>query len=116
MEIQWSMYYMLNSENVRKYAPPSAGVYLLFAKPGCQTWMCYYVGQAESLGNRLQEHLSDIEPDSCVKQKIPESIFRFAEIEAKRDRNGVERFLYDRFRPECNKTVPGAAPVAVNLP
>jgi excinuclease UvrABC nuclease subunit len=116
MDITWSFFYMLTRENVRKYVPPSAGVYLLFAKPGCQTWMCYYAGQADDLGNRLSEHLSDVGPDPCLMQKMTASAFRFAEIEAKRDRNGVERFLYDRYKPECNKAVPGAAPIKVNLP
>jgi excinuclease UvrABC nuclease subunit len=116
MEIQWSSFYMLTKENIRKYVPLSAGIYLLFAKPGSQTWICYYVGQADDLGNRLFEHLSDIEPDPCLKQKMTASAFRYTEIAAKRDRSGVERFLYDRFKPECNKTVPGAAPTEVKLP
>jgi hypothetical protein len=80
---------------IRRSIPP-------LHQTGSQIWMCYYVGQADDLEMRLQEHLAGIEPDPCMQQKIAASAFRFAEIEAKRDRNGVERFLYDRYRPECN--------------
>jgi hypothetical protein len=98
MDLYWSFFYMLTGENIRKHVPRSAKMYLLFAKPGHETWMCYYVGQADDLVNRLQEHLSG--PDPCMQPKMKASAFRYAEIEARRDRNGVERFLYDRYKPE----------------
>jgi hypothetical protein len=29
---------------------------------------------------------------------------------------GVEKFLYGYYRPECNEVAPGGTPIAVNLP
>jgi hypothetical protein len=37
-------------------------------------------------------------------------------VDPQSDRDGIEKLLYDYYRPECDKVDPGGAPIEVNLP
>jgi hypothetical protein len=67
---------------------------------------------------RLLEHLSDNEENQCLKTNASKYIcgFEYAKVGLQKDRDGVEKFLYDHYKPECNELDPGGEPIEVNLP
>jgi excinuclease UvrABC nuclease subunit len=118
MQITWSSFQNLTEENVRKYVPKDAGVYLLWVKLKNEKWRCYYVGQADDLERRLLEHLSDEEKNPCIKTNVHDYIsgYKYAKVARQSDRDGIEKSLYDHYEPECNEKDPGGEPIEVNLP
>jgi predicted GIY-YIG superfamily endonuclease len=114
----WSKFHRFTSGNVLNYTPWSGGVYILWVQLNSGNWICYYVGQAENLKQRLSDHLSNIETNICIKRKVREQIvgFETANVSKQNDRDGIVKFLYDHFKPECNAIDPGGKPIAVNLP
>jgi hypothetical protein len=40
----------------------------------------------------------------------------YAKVDRRSDRDQIEKFLCDHYRPECNTVDPGGAPIVVNLP
>jgi len=118
MEIEWSSFHQLTEENIRRFVPTSAGVYLLWVQLKSEKWRCYYVGQAEDLEQRLLDHISTNEPNDCIKEYVSKHIsgFEYAKVGGQSDRDGVEKFLYDHYSPECNKQDPGGTPIDVKLP
>ena len=98
--------------------PTGPAVYSLWAKLGGDRWTCYYVGQAEYLETRLREHLAGNESNACRRNynAIHASGYVYAEVVNQSERKGIEKFLYDRLRPECNDVDPGGSPIEVNLP
>ena len=70
MTIEWSNFQKLTEGNIQSYVPTSAGVYLLWVQLKNENWRCYYVGKANDLKQRLLDHLSDNEPNDCIKEKV----------------------------------------------
>lgn len=102
---------------MKQYAPTSAGVYLLWVKYKSGQWECFYIGQASNLEDRLLDHLSDEEENNCIKENVKyRSGFHYAKVGRESDRDGIEKYLYDHYSPECNKVDPGGTPIRVNLP
>lgn len=118
MQVKWSTFKHLTEDNIRTYAPTSAGVYLLWVQLESEKWRCYYVGQAQDLEDRLLAHISDNERNDCIKDHVSKHIngYEYASVAKQTDRDGVEKFLYDHFKRECNKIDPGGTPIEVNLP
>jgi len=118
MDIKWSAFHRLTEENVREYVPTTAGVYLLWVKLKSEKWRCYYAGQSDNLQRRLLEHFSAIEDNPCIKDKVANYIsgFEYAKVGRQSDRDGIEKFLYNHYSPECNVEEPGGTPIPVNLP
>ena len=73
---------------------------------------------ASDLEDRLLDHLSDSEENECIKTKVARFIcgYEYAEVAKQSDRDGIEKFLYDHYPPECNQVDPGGTPIKVNLP
>jgi excinuclease UvrABC nuclease subunit len=103
---------------IRTYVPKSPGVYLIWVKLQNGKWRCFYVGQALDLEERLLTHLSPSNPNTCIQTHVRDHIcgFEFAKVARQSDRDGIEKFLYDHFRPECNQQVPGGTAIPVNVP
>jgi hypothetical protein len=119
MNISWSTFYNTYSEeNVKAYVPTDAGVYLLWVKLKNGKWRCFYAGQASDLEARLLEHLGSNEENECVKKHVADYVcgLEYASVVRQKDRDGIEKFLYDHYGPECNQMDPGGAPIEVNLP
>lgn len=120
MQIQWSSFHSTYSESeVRKYAPTTSGIYLLWVKlKDGNKWRCFYVGQTQDLETRLLAHLSDSEDNACLRRQVSGYVcgFEYASIGRQSDRDGAEKFLYDHYKPECNQVDPGGTPIVVNLP
>lgn len=120
MQLTWSGFYTPYSEsNVNNYVPEKAGVYLLWVKLHNGKWTCFYVGQAENLKTRLLQHLSSSEKNDCIKTHVSTYTcgFEFALVGRQADRDGIEKFLYDYYKPECNNiSPPDVESIEVNLP
>jgi len=118
MQVTWATFQKLNVGNIVKNVPESAGVYLLWVQLKDEKWKCYYVGKAENLQARLLEHCSANEENDCIKNNVQNHIsgYEFAKISKQSDRDGIEKFLYDQYKTECNKQDPGGEPISVNLP
>jgi excinuclease UvrABC nuclease subunit len=119
MEISWSNFHGTYTESeVKTYVPTDAGVYLLWVKLKNDKWRCFYAGQANNLETRLLEHLGDSEENECIKTNVSKYIcgFEYATVSLQKDRDGIEKFLYDHYGPECNVNDPGGTPISVNLP
>lgn len=118
MQVTWSRIQELKEGNVRRNIPETAGAYLLWLKLKSGGWRCYYVGKAENLQVRLLEHCGVNEENDCIQNHVQHhtSGYMFAEVAKQSDRDGIEKFLYDHYKPECNKQDPGGIPIPVNLP
>lgn len=119
MQVTWSSFHSPYSDaEVKKYVPTEAGVYLLWVKLKNGNWRCFYVGRTRNLEERLLEHLSESEENECLENKASNYVcgFEYAKIAKQADREGVEKFLYDHYGPECNTADPGGTPIQVNLP
>ncbi len=99
----WSDMYSYTEENVRKYAPPTAGVYRLSYKKD-SSYYVFYVGQTNNIERRLFEHLSSSETDPCIKRHLRDynCFFRFIEISSLEERKRVEREQIKKYNPSCN--------------
>lgn len=119
MQIQWSNFIThYNEQTVKLNTPKSAGVYLLWVKLQNGNWRCFYAGKSENLQERLLDHLKMSESNSCVKNNSVKYVcgFEYAIVAKKDDRSGIEKFLYDHYKPECNQIDPGGYSIEINLP
>lgn len=119
MQVQWSSFITpYDEQKVKLNAPESAGVYLIWVKLQNGNWRCFYVGKAENLKERLLDHLSTSESNTCVKTNTGKFVcgFEYALVARKDDRSGIEKYLYDHYKPECNQVDPGGDPISINLP
>lgn len=119
MEITWSSFYSsYTNDDVKRYVPKEGGVYLLWVKLKSGKWRCFYVGKANNLEERLLGHLSSVEENDCLREKVSKYVcgFEYAKVAYQDSRDGIEKFLYDYYQPECNQVDPGGKPIEVNLP
>jgi len=120
MKLNWSGFYSSYTEtNVKNNVPEKEGIYLLWVKLKNGKWKCFYVGQADNLKTRLLEHLSDKEKNECIKTNVSKYTcgYEFALVSKQADRDGIEKYLYEYYSPECNKiSPPDVDPIEVNLP
>lgn len=116
LTLNWTPYCPYAHSIVIRYAPSSPGVYKLARPTGRGKFRVFYVGQAINLRERLKDHLSNYEPNQCLKSQlaIGDTFFAFAVIFDKRIRSNVERTLYDYFQPTSNLNQPYAPTISVN--
>jgi len=114
----WSSFHTpYNEAEVRKCAPTSAGVYLLWVNYKTGRWGYFYVGKGENIESRLLGHLSTDEPNDCIKGNVKYKCgFIWIEITTETERSGAEKYLYDTLNPECNENDPGGRPLKIFLP
>jgi excinuclease UvrABC nuclease subunit len=114
--LNWSDVHYYTVSNVENFAPSDAGVYkllyLLANKP-----RLFYVGQAEDLRKTLLNHLSDTEPNICIRRNFwyYTCYFQFAGVASQSERDGAERALYDHYKPLCNTVPPKGEPYDINF-
>jgi len=120
MDVKWLTFRTpYNESKVKRYVPITPGIYLLWVKlKGGKKWRCFYVGKAKNLEKRLLEHLSDTEENKCIKNNTSNYIcgFECTKVANQSDRDGIEKYLYNHYKPKCNKEDPGGEPIKVNLP
>ena len=95
------------------------GVYLLHGfDPGFGGYPVLYAGKAGDLRRRLTEHL--VNPRVRLQLKTSRErthlYFSAAPVMNQLVRDGVESGLIRALQPMCNRQVPLAAPILVNLP
>lgn len=114
----WSTFHTPYTDSeVRRYAPTNAGIYLLWVKYKSGRWNCFYVGKADGIESRLLNHLNAAEPNTCIKDNVKYKCgFMWIEITTEPERSGVEKYLYDTLKPECNQIDPEGRPLKIPLP
>ena len=114
----WSIFNTPYDETqVRMAAPTEPGVYVLSMQGQDGGWNRFYVGKADNLESRLLGHLGDHEPNPCIKRNVKNTCgFRWIDITMEYERSGVEKYLYDVMKPECNAADPGGNPLKIPLP
>jgi len=116
LTLEWSEVFSYTGTNVNVHAPLSAGIYRLSCQKGDKR-LVFYVGQAENLDERLRGHLSDGEPNACIRRHLRDytCYFRFAKVARQADRDCAERALYDHYDHECNSVAPPGEPCDINF-
>jgi excinuclease UvrABC nuclease subunit len=117
MQLSWSRFELLTDINIKKlYDMPA--VYVLWTKYTGERWKCFFVGQTEKIKTTLYEFLSESEQNEEIKKLVHESTcaFNYALTGSKSERNGIEKFLYEHYRPEFSNNPPDVEPIEVNLP
>lgn len=113
LTLDWNGYYAYNEQNVARFVPTQAGVYVLAGNQ-----RVFYVGQARDLRERLYAHLQSAEPNSCIREYIGRYFcsFKFALLSRQEDRDAAERALYLHYRPVCNdpNAIPNVPLVDIN--
>ena len=114
----WTIFHKLyNETEVRSVVPIGGGVYALWVNYKTGKWGCFYVGAADNLERRLLDHLTDEEPNDCIKGNVKYRCgFHWMRITKESERSGAEKYLYDAMKPECNKDDPGGRPLRIPLP
>jgi len=116
LSVDWNTIpYRFNEDQVKGVVPEKEGIYRLSNTEGV-----FYVGQSDNLQRRLLEHLSDKEENTCIKEKLKYQVrFRFALLEAEKDRLCAESFMYQQYKKkdmvECNDKEPSETPCEINL-
>jgi len=114
----WSgVYRPYDQAQVRIAAPTDPGVYVLWVQREDGGWKQFYVGRADNLETWLLGHLSEDEPNACIKRTVKHPCgFCWIDITMEYERAGVEKYLYDVWKPECNLADPGGTPLKIPLP
>ncbi len=96
------------SENSLSTVPPEGGVYRLMHLSGDKNFV-HYVGKALDLRARLRDHLPENELNPCNARKLRDFYcqFQYAVWPSASDRDDLEWWLYDYFKPTCNEREPG---------
>jgi excinuclease UvrABC nuclease subunit len=114
----WSPPYApYNEASVKKFASANSGIYCIWAKLQGINRSCVYVGKADVIRDRLLDHLQDNESNPRIKSIIEFPCgFCWLEVSTEAERSGIEKYLYDYYRPICNLVDPGGKPLVVLLP
>lgn len=114
----WSnLFTPYDETQVRMAAPTEPGVYVLSKQAPDGGWNRFYVGKADNLESRLLGHLGEDEPNACIQRNVKNTCgFRWIDITMEYERSGVEKYLYDVMKPECNLGDPGGTPLKIPLP
>jgi len=110
IHLKWSAfigYEKWNSEKV----PNSKGVYEWFVRLEKDGRTIIYVGEADDLRKRSQEHLAESEKNKCLKENLKKYAwdFRYVLVLLKADRQDAELALYNKHKPKCNTVQPSGS-------
>ena len=101
--------------------PQLSGVYVLYTQLSTlagSSVFPFYVGRSETdVRERLLFHLSAVEPNLCIKQKLTQPWCQFVwGFATARDARGIEKYLFD-IRPPycCNDLDPGGVPIVPDV-
>lgn len=123
--LDWSDIQPATEETIKMIVPNVPGVYLLLYHIKQNGYYPFYAGETETLRARLLQHLSDSEPNKCIKKAMKDwaVYFVYAMVDDTRLLKGIERYLIETYDligdndPErCNTQLPTDDPIEVNLP
>lgn len=116
--LTWTKLIPLDRESMQSIPDDVAGVYRLsYKKADNGGFYVFYVGRAEDIKQRLNQHLSN-EENVCIKNYLDrkECSFRYAEITKEDIRKAAERQLYNYYEPFCNEQRPeGEMNISINF-
>jgi len=100
---EWTRRYEYAPSSVETYVPQSGGVYRLIYNSGDRYYV-FYAGQSENLRRRLGEHLSQSEPDACIKKYLStyRCYFRYIRLDTQTERDKMETQQIREYNPTCN--------------
>ncbi len=108
------------NENTANNITENSGVYIICNELNNSNYIVRYVGQASDLKKRLTEHFYDTEENEELKRYLKKDyIFKvyYAKVSRQSDRDKIESFLYNKFKPIFNNiSPPGDEELEVNLP
>jgi len=115
-ELKWSSLIEYNATNASNLAPELSGIYRLSFKSVDGNIYVFYVGKAENLRIRLQQHLLILEPNQCIKKMLQQNTcyFRYARVDSEIVRNSAELALYKHYMPQCNSQIPEGPEIQIN--
>lgn len=116
--LTWTKLARLDDTTLSSLSDRIPGVYRLSYKADDGNYYVFYIGQAEDIKVRLQQHLSSSESNVCIKNycATKSCFFRFSKITQADLRNAVEKIMYKHYQPACNITEPeGRNDIEVNL-
>ncbi len=103
-QINWSNE-IRYSESNSVIIPTSAGIYKILRNSGeAGKRTRVYVGKADNLNTRYNDHLSEYEQNLCIKRNLKnyECYFRYALVSREEDRQNYEAQLLREGTYECN--------------
>ena len=105
INLDWSGYKKITAESTGDF-PIFAGVYKLATyDPNTEKYNTpFYVGQADNIKSRTQQHASSSEKNSCIKGKFDKyNVYvNYAAVSRQEDRNAAEVALYNHYKSACN--------------
>lgn len=118
MKLTWYGKFLYTQSKVKKLVSNSPGNYMISVKFKSGKYRSIYVGQATKLQNRLLDHFSSLEKNTCLKKNVKEFYlaFRFCYVSVQKDRNNVEYTLYKKYPHECNDKVPTGSIIPITPP
>lgn len=121
MQLGWHGLYSYTEEEVKKIVMKKPGNYILLVKLQNGNYRPVYVGKAggtDNLEQRLLDHLSNKEPNDCLKTHVCDHVMDmiYCYVENETDRKNVEHTLYHKYSPECNNNEPEGKIIDINFP
>ncbi len=104
----WCSFFDLNLSNVIT----SNGCYIIFYKELPYTSVVYVGSSERSIANRLAEHRTDSRINAYRSKGL---LVTWAPTNALM-REGIERYLADRYKPLVGDAHPNVAPIPIDLP
>lgn len=97
--------------------PSFPGVYRLSYKNNDGKIYVFYVGQADNLQLRINQHLSVNEENVCIKRMLSNNTcyLRYARVNDSRVRSGAELALYRHYSHSCNLIEPSGSNMIINF-
>jgi len=107
IKLKWSDFISWTASKTAD-VPDDAGVYEFWVGQVNSSKRRIYVGKADNLKTIYTSHLTDEEPNQCLKDHIKQHVwyYRFAIMSTKADREDAELGLYRKYTYECNKVEP----------
>ncbi|MBI4647128.1 MAG: GIY-YIG nuclease family protein [Bacteroidia bacterium] len=116
-KLTWTKLTSLKKDEINKIPDNTQGVYRMSYIADDGKYYVFYVGKAEDLKKRLNEHLNENQ-NVCIRNYIStkECYFRYAIITKDYVRAAAERQSYKYYQPTCNSNEPeGRDDIQVNL-
>ena len=118
LQVDWNGLLDYTPDNIEKYAENNGGVYRLSYVNNVESskLIVFLVEGSRRLKDDLLQHFKHTEPTPCVKSRMMknECFFDFAYLDETLI-DGVERFLFETYEPECGLHASSQTPIPVNL-
>lgn len=118
VKLEWSKIIKYDRANY-EIVPEIAGVYEILVKQNTGGYKRRYIGQADNLRKRFLEHLSEEEPNECIKKYLKNYIcgFDYALVFDENDRKDAEQALFIKYQEEarCNVRSPEGSGRVYNI-